>query len=200
MKTRFILTCISLIGIGAILIGTNGAARINVEDTMGIWLFDEGEGDKVLEYTGNGIDGTFVNNPEGVVDGELANDPEWVDGKFGKAVSLNGSTNYIELNNSLNVETSHSISVWVNPGETQNEYADVLGNHMGGIGGLNIEQRADQVNRFYHGMGIGGVWQGGPPAERPATQLVAGVYICSVVNQKTRNIAQTILRSQMQRC
>lgn len=166
MKARFLLIGISLIAISAIF-ATNIAAQINADDTLGIWAFDEGGGNKAEEWTGKDLAGT------------LMNDPQWVAGKFGNAISFDGITQFIQVDDPLNVAefgTSHSMSIWVNPGDEQQEWADILGNHNGDSGGYEFEQRADEVNRFYFGMRINETWQGGPPAERPATLLTPGEW------------------------
>ena len=55
-------------------------ARIDPESLMGMWLLDENRDDIVLDSSGNGHDGKFVN------------DVKWTEGKFGKAVVLNGES------------------------------------------------------------------------------------------------------------
>ena len=60
MKLRLILICISLIGIGAILTSTSNAATVANEDVLGIWLFDEGNGAKITDSSGNGNDGQLL--------------------------------------------------------------------------------------------------------------------------------------------
>ena len=165
MKTGFVLICASVIGIAA-LMTTNSTAQIDPANALGIYLMDEGEGNTIGDSSGNGSDG------------KLMNDPQWVDGKFGKALKFDGLTTVVELNNPMNVGdfgTSHSISVWANLAAEQNGNADMLGNH-GQPGGYEIEQRGEEHNKFYFGMKINDAWQGGPWAERPSTQLVDGVW------------------------
>ena len=41
---------------------------------IGAWLFDEGQGDIAADSSGNGVDG------------ELKGGPQWIEGKFGKAL------------------------------------------------------------------------------------------------------------------
>ena len=165
MKAGFLLICACLIGMSA-LMATNSTAQVDLSNALGIYLFDEGEGKVAGDSSGNGSDG------------ELLNDVQWVDGKFGTALQFDGLTSVVELNNPMNVGefgTSHSISIWANLAAQQNPHADMIGNH-GKPGGYEIEQRGEEHNKFYFGMKINDAWQGGPWAERPATQLVDGVW------------------------
>lgn len=70
---------------------------------VGHWKFDEGSGDVAGDSSGKGNDGTLVN------------DPTWVDGKFGKALSFDGSDNYVEVldSDSLNITDEITIESWV---------------------------------------------------------------------------------------
>ena len=53
--------------------------------TIGIWLFEEEPELVVTDSSGNGRDGTIVG------------DPAWVQGRFGKALKLDGNNDYIDL-------------------------------------------------------------------------------------------------------
>ncbi|RJS73797.1 hypothetical protein CW714_02500, partial [Methanophagales archaeon] len=55
---------------------------------VGLWHFDEGAGTTAGDSSGNNNNGTLIDNPD------------WVDGKIGKALEFNGSTNYVEINDS----------------------------------------------------------------------------------------------------
>lgn len=176
MKKRFSPICM-LIAIGVILTGTS-YAKFDLEEALAIWLFDEGEGEEVTDFSGHGNDGKAMMGPE------------WVDGKFGKALSFDGEDDYVEMNNPVNIDgNKHTISLWVNPGDAQKgDYVDILGNHHEPQSGFDIEQRGGETNRFYHGLGVGGAWQGGAPAVRPATQLTAGVWQHFVVQRDDTTI------------
>ena len=177
MKSKIQLIWYSLIGI-CVCFAFEISAQIKVEDTVGIWLFDEGRGKNAKEMAGKGLDG------------ELINGPKWVNGKFGKAIRFDGSPQFVEVNDPLNVGefgTSHSISVWVNPDATQNKHADMLGNH-GKPGGYEIEQRGGEHNNFYFGMKINDTWQGGPWADRPSTKIPDGEWSHFVVIRDTKSI------------
>ena len=57
---------------------TSSLAKINPEDIVGVWLFDEGKGDTTVDSSGNGHDGKITG-------------AKWVDGKFGKALEFAGA-------------------------------------------------------------------------------------------------------------
>lgn len=98
---RLTLACISLIFFWLILT-VQGYAIIDPQTAVGIWLFDEGEGDVAKDSSDNGNDG------------KLVNDPEWVEGKFGKALKFDGEDDYVDCgtDDSLN-PTPITILVWV---------------------------------------------------------------------------------------
>ncbi len=79
---------------------------------VGCWLFNEGSGNKVFDLSGNGNTETFQGTA-----------PSWISGKFGSAVSLPGTDEYIDLGNppSLNFSTSLSAFVWIKTSDTTNE-------------------------------------------------------------------------------
>jgi len=60
-------------------------AQIDRETIVGIWLFDEGSGKAARDFSGKGNSGGLMNNPE------------WVEGKFGKALKFDGKDDYVEI-------------------------------------------------------------------------------------------------------
>lgn len=78
------IVCFSLMVVHLLLTGTS-SAEIIPEKIAGVWLFDEGNGQKARELTRNSSDGL------------LKSDPEWVDGKFGKAIKFDGKNDYVEI-------------------------------------------------------------------------------------------------------
>ncbi len=103
--TRTTLVCISLIFIG-LMLTVQSHAEFDMESAVAIWLFDEGQGDEIVDFTGNGNDG------------ELINGPEWVDGKFGTAaLSFDGQDDYVVVadSDSLDIEEDMTICLWIKP-------------------------------------------------------------------------------------
>jgi len=170
-SARSSLLCIGLV-FTSIIIGFTATgisdAKIDPKSAVAIYLFDEGSGKKVKDSTGNGNDGDFVGNPQ------------WVDGKFGKALSFNGQGDYVQISTPTNISSKVStftIGFWVNPGNTQKQYTDILSNHQEPQKGYTFEQDSTNVNLFYCGFGSEGAWRAGvPQADRALTQLNAGVW------------------------
>ena len=88
------------------------------EGLVGYWNFDEGSGNIAVDISGNGNTGILVNNPA------------WVDGKSGKALSFNGIDNYVHISDSssLDVTSQITLETWVFP----RSYVDYTGmvSHM----------------------------------------------------------------------
>ena len=104
MKTivaRLKLLCVSLMVISLMFVGIS-SAKIDLETCVGMWLFDEGSGDVAKDSSGKGNDGDIVGGAK------------WVDGKFGKALSLDGSDDYVEIahDDSLMIGDKHTIALW----------------------------------------------------------------------------------------
>ena len=103
MKTTVTLKllCVSLMAISLIFVGPS-FAKIDFGDCVGMWLFDEGNGNKVKDSSGTGNDGKILGGAK------------WVNGKFGKGLSLDGSDDYVEIahDDSLNVGGEHTIALW----------------------------------------------------------------------------------------
>ena len=68
-----------------------------------MWLFDEGNGNTAADSSGNNHNGTIHGGAN------------WVDGKFGDALSLDGTDDYvlIDHDDSLNVGGEHTIAFWI---------------------------------------------------------------------------------------
>jgi len=80
MKTtivRLTMFCLNLIVISLVL-AFQSYAKVDLESAAAIWLFDEGKENEAKDFTGNGHDVEL-------------NGTEWVDGKFGKALSFDGA-------------------------------------------------------------------------------------------------------------
>ncbi len=104
MKTtvaRLKLLCVSLMVVSLMFIGSS-FAEIDFGTCVGMWLFDEGSGDVAEDSSGKGNSGA------------IAGGAEWVDGKFGKALSLDGSDDYVEIahDDSLMIGGGHTLSLW----------------------------------------------------------------------------------------
>jgi len=105
MKVRCLLMGVAVLFVAGAF-ASSTYAGIDPETIVGIWLFDEGDGDVAMDSSGNGNDGNFMGNPE------------WVDGKFGGALEFDGASSYVDCGNteSLDIPTGDSVTMcaWVN--------------------------------------------------------------------------------------
>ena len=78
-----------------------------VDYPMSKWSFDEGSGCVANDLYGTNV-GILGNNCPTI-------SPSWVAGKTGNALSFNGSSNNVSINNSVNLNftTSMSVSAWI---------------------------------------------------------------------------------------
>jgi len=140
MKT--IMVCISLFLVALVLI-PQSEAKVDPESIVGAWLFDEGAGDNARDSSGKGNDG------------ELFNDPKWVDGKFGKALDFDGKDDYVEVPDSDTLDvTSVTLAAWVK------SEANVLLD-----GNVIVYKLASYIHQYWSatmnpGVFVGGVWCG----------------------------------------
>jgi hypothetical protein len=139
------IVCVSLI-LGLILTGVSNA-QIDPSNCVGLWLFDEGQGTVAKDTSGNGLDGTLNNNPQ------------WVDGKFGKALQFAAPWGQHVFVDGVTIPpTGWSISSWINR-NVNPEYAIWMNHnnvrkdgatlHLMFPGGSNTPTMA------YHGDGAG---------------------------------------------
>jgi hypothetical protein len=100
--TRLIKICISFIIVNLMFSGQI-YADVDAETVVGIWLFDDGEGNVAVDSSGNGNDGTL-------------NGPDWTnESKFGGALEFNGAGSYIEFATGESMKTPHfTIMAWFN--------------------------------------------------------------------------------------
>lgn len=81
-----------------------GSAKIDPKSIVGIWLLDEGQGNKAKDSSGNGNDGKVVG-------------AKWTDGKFGKALEFDGSS-HVEIPASKTTDdylNGFTYLIWVKP-------------------------------------------------------------------------------------
>ena len=79
------------------------------------YAFDEGQGSTALDASGNGRSGTVTN-------------ATWVTGKYGKALSFNGSSSRATVAdaNALDLTTGMTLEAWANPTGTSNSWRDLI--------------------------------------------------------------------------
>ncbi len=85
----------------------------------GSWHFDEGSGTTAYDRSGNGNNGTLYNSPA------------WVDGKFGKALSFDGSNDYVTTPIISNTLTDFTMEAWVKASSVPSNRRIVMGSGWG---------------------------------------------------------------------
>lgn len=78
-------------------------AEIEPETIIGVWMFDEGEGDVAGDSSENGLDGQIMNGAK------------WAEGKFGDALELDGIDDYVDLGTDERLKPQRlTIMAWFN--------------------------------------------------------------------------------------
>ncbi|MHC4118685.1 MAG: hypothetical protein ACYSWO_14390, partial [Planctomycetota bacterium] len=95
-----------------VLVSSLALTTVVKADLIGWWPLDEGSGTTVADVSGAGHDGVFA---EG--------DPEWVDGKSGKALKFDGA-NKVEVpdHEDFHLREAVSMTLWAQPESDQPEY------------------------------------------------------------------------------
>jgi len=103
MKAKYLLISVFVLFTASLLFAVSSEAKMDPKTIAGMWLFDDGKGKIANDTSGNENNGTLVN------------DPKWVDGKFGKALTFDGGTNYIDCGNgeSLDITKEITVMAWV---------------------------------------------------------------------------------------
>ena len=98
----YLSTCLLVI---FVLLGFNAVCFSQDAHIVGLWLFDDGSGNKVSDSSNYG------NN------GMIQGGAEWVDGKFKGGLSFNGLDAYVEVPSSKSLEVTEQISIefWFYP-------------------------------------------------------------------------------------
>lgn len=91
------LLCVSLIALSFIF-AAPGEAELDPEIAAGIWLLDENDGDEALDSSTNGNHGTIQG-------------AEWVEGKFGSALSFNGTSGRVVISDSDSLDLQEAWTI-----------------------------------------------------------------------------------------
>ena len=99
---RLTQACVIFTVVALMFIGV-GDTKIDPETAVGVWLLDEGSGDTVTDFSGNGNDGEFIG------------DPKWIDGKFGKALHFDGQDDMVPVGKNEVLRVSEGTMMnWIN--------------------------------------------------------------------------------------
>ena len=163
MKVRlFWIGIIVLFTVG--LFTTISDAKVDPDTIIGLWGFDDGGGKTAADSSGNEHDGELVDNPK------------WVDGKFGGALEFDG-TNYIDMGNdeSLQFDGDVTIVFWAKPEDVAAGRQNIVCKAYGGEGCLTQEPAG--VMSFYWGDGGGNAAPYVEVQRPPNGTIVSGEWI-----------------------
>jgi len=96
---------VTLISIGTLFLAfvIQNSDAVSMDDAIGLWLFDDGKGDTTADSSKNGNKG------------KLMEDPQWVDGKFGKALSFDVEGPFVRIEVPSVTLSSWTAMIWINP-------------------------------------------------------------------------------------
>ncbi len=170
MFTRVTLSISFVLALGL------GASVGNAGSLVGYWSFDEGQGTVVYDQSGSGNDGTINGSPL------------WIEGPFGKALQLNGTSDYVDCGNAenLNITDKLTVSAWVKTVDA----GDPAGGQMGGQNHYVSKDNSYQMKHRTNLL-LFAIWDGGPYATRISIDNsfngewhhVVGTYDGSVLKQ-----------------
>lgn len=137
MKIRFLFIGIIILFTTCYL-ATTGHTKLDPDTFIGLWGFDDDGGDTARDSTENEHDGELINNPK------------WVEGVFGGALEFDGNA-YIDLGNaeSLQFDGNVSIVYWAKPDDVGAGRQNIVCKAYGGEG--CITQEANGMLSFYWG-------------------------------------------------
>ena len=116
--TRLTVLCFSFIAI-SLMFAVASNAKIDPKTAVGIWLFDDGDGDLAIDSSASKNDGTLMNGAE------------WVDGKFGDGVSFDGVDDFVELAIQPDpIVDGFTFSAWVMRNADNPSCQEVFNNHQ----------------------------------------------------------------------
>ncbi|MBD3365719.1 hypothetical protein GF360_00005, partial [candidate division WWE3 bacterium] len=105
------------------------------------WKFDDGTGTEAADSSGNGNTGT------------LTNGPTWTAGKYGKALSFDGTDDYVTKGYTENLKLGNNgtIEAWVNPINTSNNTHSIVsyGNVSGYTTGYLLNQYGTSLSLYW---------------------------------------------------
>ena len=112
---KSIIICLAIIVI-SLAFTVQIAAEIDFETARGIWLLDEGKGDKINDISGNENHGELQGG-------------KWIKGPDGPALSLNGVNDRVIIpdSDSLYLEKAWTVTSWVFVNKSENGYGHILG-------------------------------------------------------------------------
>ena len=137
-------------------------------------------GTSAIDSSGNGLTGT------------LANGPTWATGRYGNAILLDGSNEYVDLSNpqALRLTGSMTISAWINSSFFPPDDAAIVSRKNNGTIGYQLDTTVDRGTRtigfkLTTNTGEDMIRYGSTTLEANKWYHVAGVYDA---NARTMNV------------
>ncbi len=138
-----------------------------VASAVAHWKFDEGSDGTCSGGTNDACNsGSFGSALDGAESGmavPATATSGWTNGgKFSRALSFDGSNDYISVadNNSLDFTGDMTVSFWAYPGSSQADYATILSKHNSSSTAYTIEQYSNSTNQYYFSWGGGSFYCG----------------------------------------
>ncbi|MXV85760.1 LamG domain-containing protein [Candidatus Poribacteria bacterium] len=124
-------------------------AEIDFETARGIWLLDEGKGDKIEDISGNENHGELQGG-------------KWAKGPDGPALSLNGQDDRVIIpdSKSMYLEKEWSITSWVYVNKSENGYGHILGKRPAAGTVANYAFRTNSSGTGWEAYFANGGWKG----------------------------------------
>ncbi len=120
---------------------------------VGIWKFDEGSGSTAFDSSRSGNIGTLYDANTSNSDGNTP--PQWVSGKYGKALEFDGIDDYVEVADSSSLQpTEFSVELWFRRFNNDTNYEGIITKwEQSGYYGFIIQSMPDGSVRAVLGAG-----------------------------------------------
>lgn len=131
--TKFVRLCVSLIVVP--LLAASSYAAIDPGTIIGAWLFDEGDGGTAGDSSGNGVNGEL----QGC---------SWVDGKVGKALEFNGTSDWVDIPKKIGAFDQVTITAWVNCTGRVGQWRVIFNNNGWKAGDIHHQLHTNNLVEF----------------------------------------------------
>ncbi len=173
MKLKRLLIGIVVLFVAGAL-ANSSYARIDLKTCVGMWLFDEGNGDVTADDSANKYDGT------------LENGTKWTDGKFSEALQFDGTDDYVDVGNAdnLSITGDFTFSMWVKISAYPISWRNMLSKLVDDTHNeFNFRYKNSTTAQFYFGTGGAAVICNWVPSED--LPLDTWTHIAGVRKSKT---------------
>jgi len=172
LKTRFSKISLSLIAI--LVFAVSSYAAIDQTTIVGAWLFDEGSGTIAKDSSGSGKDGNIQGGAT------------WVQGKFGKAIELDGLGACVEVP-SIGTFDEVTITEWVMATGRTGQWRPIIDNNGWSAGWVHHQLYPDNRVGFSISGNTGGDDQFGTFLFDDS-QLNKWHHLATVYSDKTKKV------------